>query len=192
MDLYLIRHTRVATAPDICYGCSDVPVAATYPEDEAAVRTKLAAVLATGPVAVFSSPLTRCRRLAEALAPGPIQFDDRLKEYDFGRWELQPWRELPAAELDPWMADYVTVSSPGGETFQALQTRMVLFLTDLLVLPEPPATVLVFGHSAAIRSLLCHCLDMPLRNAFRLDIDYGSVSKVRHHAGRFSVAYTNG
>ena len=42
MDIYLIRHTRVATAAGICYGRSDVPVAVTYAEDEAAVRAKLA------------------------------------------------------------------------------------------------------------------------------------------------------
>jgi len=194
MDIYLIRHTRVATAAGICYGRSDVPVAATYAEDEAAVRAKLAPVLATGPVAAFSSPLTRCRCLVEALTatlPGPITFDDRLMEYDFGRWELQPWDALPAHELDPWMADFVLTAAPGGETFQAMQARAVAFLTELLTQPEPPATALIFSHSAIIRSLLCHCLDLPLRNAFRLDIDYGSVTKVRYRHGQFSVAYTN-
>ncbi|MBC8085031.1 MAG: alpha-ribazole phosphatase [Hymenobacter sp.] len=191
MDLYLIRHTRVATPAGICYGRADVPVAATYPEDEAAVRARLTDVLAANP-AIYSSPLTRCRRLAEALAPGPIRFDDRLREYDFGHWELQPWDKLPAAELDPWMADYVAVPAPGGESFQDLHTRATTFLTELLTQPDTPEVAVLFSHSALIRALLCHCLGLPLANAFRLDIDYGSISKVRHRHGRFNVVYTNG
>lgn len=191
MELYLIRHTRVATAAGICYGGSDVPVAATYPEDEAAVATRLAPILAAGPVFAYSSPLTRCRCLAEALVPGPIHFDDRLREYDFGRWELQPWNTLPAAELDPWMADYVLVPAPGGESFLDLQVRTTAFLDEVLAQPDAPQVALVFCHSAVIRSMLCHCLGLPLANAFRLDIDYGSISKVRYNQGRFNVAYTN-
>ena len=191
MELYLIRHTRVATAAGICYGGSDVPVAATYPEDEAAVATRLTSILAAGPVATYSSPLTRCRCLAEALVPGPIHFDDRLREYDFGRWELQPWNSLPAAELDPWMADYVQVPAPGGESFLDLQVRTTAFLNEVLAQSDGPQVTLIFCHSAVIRSMLCHCLGLPLANAFRLDIDYGSISKVRYNQGRFNVAYTN-
>lgn len=187
MDIYLIRHTRVATAAGICYGRSDVPVAATYPQDEAAVRARLAPVLAA-PHQAWASPLTRCRILAEALVPGSVRFDDRLMEYDFGRWELQPWDALPAPELDPWMADFVQVPAPGGETFQGLQTRAVAFLEEMLEGEEP---LLLFSHSAVIRSLLCHCLGLPLAHAFRLDVDYGSISKVRYRHGQFSVAYTN-
>ncbi|MBO0358979.1 alpha-ribazole phosphatase family protein [Hymenobacter sp. BT186] len=192
MNIYLVRHTQVATAAGICYGRSDVPVAATYPADEAAVRARLAPVLAAGPVMAYASPLSRCRQLAEALVPEQLVFDDRLMEYDFGRWELQPWDALPATELDPWMADFVQVPAPGGETFQALQDRATEFLTEALAAADPNATIVIVSHSALIRSLLCYCLDLPLSRAFRLDIDYGSISKVRHRHGQFNVAYTNG
>jgi alpha-ribazole phosphatase len=191
MDIYLIRHTKVATAPGICYGRSDVDVAATYAEDEAAVRARLAPVLAAGPVVAYASPLSRCRQLAEALVPEGLTMDDRLMEYDFGQWELQPWDALPATELDPWMADFVRVAAPGGETFQALQDRATEFLLGALAAAEPTATVVIVSHSAVIRSLLCHCLGLPLSNAFRLDIDYGSITKVRYRHGQFNVAYTN-
>lgn len=192
MEIYLIRHTKVATAAGICYGRSDVPVAATYPADEAGVRARLAPVLAAGPVIAYASPLSRCRQLAEALVPEQLVLDDRLMEYDFGRWELQPWNALPVTELDPWMADFVQVPAPGGETFQALQDRATEFLTEALAAAGPNATIVIVSHSAVIRSLLCHCLGLPLSRAFRLDIDYGSISKVRYRHGQFNVAYTNG
>lgn len=187
MDIYLIRHTRVATPPGICYGRTDVPLADSYPADEAAVRARLAPVLAA-PHRAVASPLTRCRRLATALVSGEIGLDDRLMEYDFGRWELRAWDALPAAEVDPWMADFVHVAAPGGESFAAMQARAVAFLAENLAGEEP---LLVFAHSAIIRGLLCHCLGLPLESAFRLDIDYGSVSKVRYSGGHFNVAFTN-
>lgn len=191
MEIYLVRHTQVATAAGICYGRSDVAVAATYPDDEASVRARLAPMLAAGPVVAYASPLRRCRQLAEALVPEGLTLDDRLMEYDFGQWELQPWNALPATELDPWMADFVQVPAPGGETFHALQSRATEFLAEALAAAEPAATIVIVSHSAVIRSLLCHCLDLPLRNAFRLDVDYGSITKVRFSNGQFNVAYTN-
>ncbi|QJX48462.1 alpha-ribazole phosphatase family protein [Hymenobacter taeanensis] len=191
MDIYLVRHTKVATAPGICYGRSDVDVAATYAEDEAAVRARLEPMVLAGSLVAYASPLRRCRQLAEALVPTGLMLDDRLMEYDFGQWELQPWDALPAHEVNPWMADFVHVPAPGGETFQALHHRATAFLTEALATAEPDATIVIVSHSAVIRSLLCHCLGLPLAHAFRLDIDYGSITKVRNRQGQFNVAYTN-
>ena len=78
MQLYLIRHPRPDVAPGLCYGRSDLTLA----EDAAVVAAALRSLL-PGNVPVFSSPLTRCRLLAEALHPAP-QFDSRLLELDFG------------------------------------------------------------------------------------------------------------
>lgn len=190
MDIYLIRHTSVATPAGICYGRTDVALSDTYEAEKTAVGLKLAEPLATEAALTYASPLLRCRQLAEALAPGSVQFDNRLREYDFGRWEMQPWADLPPTELNPWMADFVALPAPDGETFTALQARAVGFL-DEIIAAAPAGPVLVFAHSAVIRSLLCHCLGLPLANAFRLGLAYGSVSKIQYQHGQFSVEYVN-
>lgn len=190
MDIYLIRHTSVATPTGICYGRSDVALSETYAAEKVVVASKLAEPLAAGTVLTYASPLRRCRQLAEDLASGPVHFDERLREYDFGRWELQLWADLPPTELDPWMADFVTMPAPDGETFGGLQARTVEFLEEL-VTAAPAGPVLVFAHSAVIRSLLCHCLGLPLTNAFRLGLGYGAVSKIQFRHGQFSVEYIN-
>ena len=41
MIVTLIRHTSVAVAPGICYGQSDVDVAASFADEAAAVRQRL-------------------------------------------------------------------------------------------------------------------------------------------------------
>ncbi|KAB0652557.1 alpha-ribazole phosphatase, partial [Burkholderia territorii] len=44
MDLVLIRHPAVAVEPGICYGRSDVPLAASAEAAARAVRARLAAL----------------------------------------------------------------------------------------------------------------------------------------------------
>ena len=91
-----MRHTRPAVPKGVCYGITDLDLAPTF-DDEAA------AIVAALPPAdrLVSSPLRRCRRLAErigvarGLAPA---FDDRLRELDFGAWEGVPWNAIPRAE----------------------------------------------------------------------------------------------
>lgn len=42
---------------------------------------------------VVSSPLSRCRKLAQYIATAaelPLHFDERLAEMDFGAWEGRP------------------------------------------------------------------------------------------------------
>ncbi|TGE24578.1 hypothetical protein E5K00_05025 [Hymenobacter aquaticus] len=198
MDIYLIRHTSVATAAGICYGQTDVGLSHRYEQEKARLCRVLAAGLGAGAVRAYASPLSRCRRLAEDVVAGPVCLDERLKEYHFGRWEMQAWAELPPHELAPWKADFVTQRAPEGETFTEVQQRAVAFLTDILPASAEPAgaeptaaDVLVFAHAALIRTLLCHCLDLPLANAFRLNVDYGSVTKIRYQRGQFLLDYVN-
>lgn len=71
INLTCIRHTKVDVPAGICYGQTDVPVAASYPEEMAGIAGVLK------PQAfdrIYASPLTRCRRLALDLLPGGRSF----------------------------------------------------------------------------------------------------------------------
>jgi alpha-ribazole phosphatase len=119
-----------------------------------------------------------------------ITFDERLREMNFGTWENRLWAELPRTETEPWMADYVTLAPPAGETFGAVQQRAASFLAALLTAPVAEPTLL-FTHGGTIRALVCHCLEIPLRNAFQLQIDYASVTKLRFQHGRWQLISLN-
>ena len=187
MELYLIRHTAVQ-APGICYGHHDVPLADTFAAEVAQLRPRLPPPPAGG-YRIFSSPARRCLQLA-AEFEGPIQADERLREMHFGTWENRPWNDLPPAETEPWMADYVTLAPPGGETFGAVQERAAAFLAEQTEPADQPPT-LVFTHGGTIRALLCHCLEIPLRNAFQLRIDFASVSQLHYQHGRWNLLTLN-
>jgi alpha-ribazole phosphatase len=190
MLIHLIRHTAVA-APGICYGHHDVPLAATFATEAALLKAKLLPVPAVG-FRVFSSPAARCLALAREFAPAPTP-DARLREMNFGAWENRPWAELPRAETEPWMADYVTLAPPQGETFRAVQERASAFLTELATAATgAEGPILVFSHGGTIRALVSFCLEIPLRNAFQLRIDYASVTTLEHQQGRWNLLGLNG
>jgi alpha-ribazole phosphatase len=184
MEIYLIRHTAVQ-APGICYGHYDVPLADTFAAEAAQLRTKLPPL----PYRVFSSPAQRCVALATTVAT-ELTLDERLREMHFGAWENRLWNDLPLDETAPWMADYVTLAPPNGETFGAVQQRAAAFLTELTTTAVEEPT-LVFTHGGTIRALVCHCLEIPLRNAFQLQIEYASVTKLRLQHARWQLVSLN-
>lgn len=184
MEIYLIRHTAVQ-APGICYGHYDVPLAATFEAEAAQLRPKLPPL----PYRVVSSPAQRCVALAKTVATD-ITLDERLREMNFGTWENRLWADLPADETTPWMADYVSLAPPAGETFGAVQQRAAALLTELTA-TGPAEPTLLFTHGGTIRALVCHCLEIPLRNAFQLHIDYASVTKLQLQHGRWQLLGLN-
>lgn len=195
MTVYLIRHTEVAVGKSVCYGGSDVQLANNYQEQLVLLRKHLPV---SDPDVVFSSPLTRCRKLAEDLTWSSqrdyVQYDDRLREYNFGNWEMLPWSDIPRDALDVWMADFVNLAPHNGDSFQGLFDRVCAFWHEQ-VLPlaeaETPKTVYLVGHGGVIRALLCLFLELPLQSAYRLHLDYGAVSKLTVQSGTYTVAYIN-
>lgn len=170
MRLYLIRHPPPAVAPGICYGATDLPLA----EDPAVHAAALRPLLPTD-VPLFASPLERCRRLAELLHPAPV-FDARLREIDFGAWEMQPWDALDRKLLDAWAADPFRFVPPGGEAVAALRARVAAFLAGL-----PDEAVLV-AHAGVIK--VCAAELAGEENWFGLRFDYGAASLIED--GRFA------
>jgi alpha-ribazole phosphatase len=129
--LALVRHPTVLGGAALCYGRLDLPLAdpaRNIPDLIARLQPMRGATL-------WTSPLARCRLVAEALAldwsaPSPCQ-DDRLLEMDFGAWEGMRWEDVPRPDLDRWAADLPGFAPPGGEAGQMLATRVTAFWRDL-------------------------------------------------------------
>lgn len=152
MKLYLVRHPRPLIDPGLCYGASDVPVAA---DELARVHARLrdaglpANLLANLPA--YASPLRRCAALAEALQPRVLRLDARLAEMDFGRWELQPWSAIARADVDAWAADLLHYRPGGAENVLDVARRVAAFLDDLR--DTGTAQALLVCHAGTIRLL---------------------------------------
>lgn len=123
MEIYLIRHTTPNIAKGICYGQTDIPLISDCEKEMVEVLTKIP----TDFEAVFSSPLTRCTRLAEKIRPDFL-VDARLMEIHFGEWEMKKWEDIPMEVLQPWMDNYITKAPPGGESMEEAAIRVQSFL----------------------------------------------------------------
>ncbi len=178
MRLTLIRHTSLQINQGVCYGQTDVDVAASFAQEAIKTKTKLNDILSNLQVdAVFTSPLQRCVKLAHALALAEIKHDDRLKELHFGEWEMQAWDDIPRDIFDVWAQNYAELAPPNGETFSQLQQRGIAFLNDVLS-QHANGHVVVVTHGGMIRALLAHVLNMQLKGLFRFNVDYGSITQL--------------
>ena len=125
----LVRHPPVTGGAGRCYGRLDLPLA----EPETAIPRLVTALAPMRGATIHTSPLARCRLVAEALAadwgrPSPIS-DPRLAELNFGSWEGQSWDDIPRDALDRWAADLRGFAPPGGESGAALVARVTDFWT---------------------------------------------------------------
>lgn len=193
--IYLIRHTKPDVPKGLCYGQTDVPLAVSFPEEAAAVERKLTALLGNDvrEIPTLSSPLQRCTVLAKHLSRvSEIQTDERLKEMNFGAWEMQAWGAIDEFVMNAWMRDFVRVAPPLGETFEDVALRAVVALKDAVAkLPEDASHLVLVCHAGVVRALLAFALELPLHRAFALEIDYGSVSAIRWEQHYSSVLFVN-
>lgn len=169
MQVFLIRHPRPAIAPGVCYGQLDIDCV-----EVDAVAGKLRRVLPAG-IPVFSSPLRRARRLAEALSEN-TRIDARLCEIHFGAWEGQRWDAIERGQLDAWADDVLGFVPPGGESVATLYARAQAFAASLD--PNLPH-VAVVTHAGVMRALLGHWRCLPLAEWSQLQFAYGELVQVQ-------------
>ena len=160
MKLVLVRHPQPDVAPGLCYGASDVPVIV---DDLARVHAALAAQGLPGDLPVHASPLQRCARLAERLAPGRVTFDARLAEMDFGAGERRAWSDIARIDVDAWTADLLRYRPGGAENVLDVAWRVQAFVADLRSRNVPAA--LVVCHAGTIRLLTALHGGAPLEEA---------------------------
>jgi alpha-ribazole phosphatase len=104
------------------------------------------------PEEIWTSPLTRCRMLAERLATGRIAMreDERLMELNFGEWEGRRWETFRGPESEAWASDPWGRRPPGGETGLELWARVASVRREVLA-RATERRVAVVTHAGVIR-----------------------------------------
>jgi probable phosphoglycerate mutase len=143
---------------------------------------ELAGYLAQQPLtAIYSSPLERTMETAEPLARRlgkSVQVLPDINEVEFGNWT---GRSFDALSNDPrWRSFNLARSStriPSGEIILEVQLRMIVALERLRE-EHPGEMVALVSHGDPIRSVVAHCLNMPLDAILRFTVSPASVSLV--------------
>ena len=120
--MIFLRHPTPEVPSGMCYGRTDLDIAPIGHEQiERALQTtpKIKKILA--------SPALRCRKLALSIAERDgvePQFDERLWEMNMGEFEGMMWADIDRAKSEAWLADPINNSTPGGESFANVQSRV--------------------------------------------------------------------
>ncbi len=147
MELYFIRHTSVAVPKGFCYGNTDVELNDTFEQEAEQVRLQLEELNFD---AVFTSPLTRAVRLAEYCGYADAVRDERVREFNFGEWEMKSYEELYATDerFRHWCDNYIEECAPGGESLLDQMVRVNAFIDEKLA--QGLHRVAVFCHGGIL------------------------------------------
>lgn len=189
MEIVLIRHPRPAIGEGVCYGSSDLDLAAGFEAGSGALRERLADLADLAGATLYSSPLRRCRKMAKALGLGTPHLDQRLQELHFGKWELSRWDAIDRGELDHWRENFVHRAPPEGESYASLSRRTLAFLTDAQA--QEHRSIIVVTHAGVIRALLAHALGVPLERSLAFRLDFGSLCRLSVQDGTWQLHCMN-
>lgn len=166
MEIHLIRHIEPDFEKGICYGQLDVPIPNNYIEK----HKNIIANLPNEYDAIYSSPLMRCKLLAEQISSKVI-FDDRLKEVSFGDWEGKIWNDINQKELNYWMQNYIEIAPPNGESLTDLISRFSGFISEINL--KEYSKILIVTHAGIIRSAMNLFNKVPIDKVMMEKVDYG-------------------
>lgn len=173
MDVFLIRHTSVDVPPGTCYGHTDVALRPTFPEEATRVKQELDAHTFD---AVYTSPLSRCTRLAAYCGYPDALRDDRLKEMNMGEWEMQLFDAITDPRIQEWYDDYLHVSPTGGESYPEMQRRISAFLDELRETKH--RRVALFAHGGVLMCARVHAGHLPPAEALRQLTPFGGIVRI--------------
>lgn len=173
MKVTLIRHTSPDVPPRTCYGFTDVPLKETFEAEATITASKLKGMHFDK---VYTSPLTRCIRLASFCGFANAERDDRLKEMNFGDWEMIPLDSLKNPTVDEFYKNYLTYQVPHGESFPMVYKRVANFLDELK--KKSFQNVALFSHGGVLRCAEIYAGHIKLEHAIESITPWGGVIQI--------------
>ena len=193
--IVLVRHGQTAwNVPERFRGRADVSLDDTGLRQADATSRRIAE--RWRPVAIYSSPLSRAVKTAEAIGSRvglPVGLHQGLADIDYGAWQgLSPdevggrWPE----QLRAWYDAPQTVRVPGGESLDDLRTRCRGVLLDASQ-GHPGETVVLVAHTVVNRVILLLALGLPNDRFWRLRQDTCAINVIEMESGDFTLVLLN-
>lgn len=174
MNIYLIRHTSVDVPAGYAYGQTDVPLRLTFEEEAERVKETISGLTFDK---VWCSPLTRCVRLADYCGYPEAIREDRIKELNFGEWEMKSWEELSSdPRSEAWFADWINTQTPEGESLLDQYNRVSSFLDEIRA--TNLENVCLFAHGGVLTCARVYAGEYDIKDAFKNVPSYGEVIKL--------------
>jgi probable phosphoglycerate mutase len=132
---------------------------------------------------VYSSPLTRARQTATAIAAVAgceVEIDDRLIELDYGEWD-----GLALSEIRPQRGgsgfEEPNFAPPGGESLVAVTQRVEAFCSERFAGGEADggaSRIVAVSHVSPIKAAVAWALGVDERAALRMRLGLASITDI--------------
>jgi len=193
--IILVRHGQTEwNRVERFRGRADVPLNETGLAQAAATGRRVAAEWR--PAAVYSSPLNRALRTAEAIARHfglPVLPHPGLLDIHYGEWQgltpdevRQRWPEIAR----DWYEAPHLARIPGGETLDELRSRGLAAVNELGARHEGGTIVLV-GHTVINRIILLAVMGLGNDRFWRLRQDTCAINVFEAEGGDFTIVSLN-
>jgi broad specificity phosphatase PhoE len=193
-QIYLVRHGATAwNRAKIFRGRRDVPL------DE---RGRLEAACAARALrevplaAIYSSPLSRARDTAEAIAAGrglTVIADEAFTDIDYGEWteywDIEARRKF-GDQYRQWKESPHLVKFPGGESLDDVRRRAAPRLMEL-ARRHPEGAIALVSHRVVLKLLLCEAKGLDNSHFWEVRLDTGAISVLECDDGRLRVVLEN-
>lgn len=174
--LFLLRHGPTSAPPGCLVGSSDLPLSGQGLTRLQNIMPQLEHVACW-----YCSPLLRTRQTLEHLqllgCPiGEPLYEERLREMNFGRWELQSYADIVAKDeeqIEAWN-QYLDFIFPEGEAVSAFIARTTAMLR--LFAESEHNTIGVMTHGGVIRTMICLALGISPKNYLLFDVQPASLT----------------
>jgi broad specificity phosphatase PhoE len=187
LELWLVRHGESTWNRERRFqGQRDAPLS----DRGRAQAEALARTLAGAPFdALYASPLARARDTAARcgqvldLAVQPIP---DLREIGLGDWEgleIETVKARFGEGYRRWLETPVDHPPPGGETIDALRTRVTAAI-EAIRRRHPAGRVLVVSHGAALAAFLLGILQLGPNAIWQVQLDNAAVTRLAFPDGR--------
>jgi broad specificity phosphatase PhoE len=193
--IILVRHGQTEwNRVERFRGRADVPLNETGLAQAEATGRRVAAQWK--PAAVYSSPLSRAIKTAEAIANHfdlPVQAYPGLADIDYGDWQgLTPdearrrWPDI----VEAWYNAPQTAHIPGGETLAALRARAMETVGELASRHEGQ-TIVLLGHTVINRIILLAILGLGNERFWRIKQDTCAINVFEAEGDDYTLVTLN-
>jgi len=187
-NVYLLRHGELVQKGILC-GRTDIALSDLGKQQLIAATNKLPTISHC-----FSSPLKRCRDVAEQFSQKnglTLQVSEQLQEMNFGDWDgaryQTLWQTSPTLGefwQNPWQC-----LPPNGESMTSFTERVDDFWQNLIsqlsqanIDKCDSSNILVFSHGGVIRYLLAKVLGLAIpgtHHMTNIDVPYGALIHIQ-------------
>jgi len=181
--LFLVRHGRTGwNKEQIFRGTKDVPLDEVGRAEVLLVGGRLKGEEIR---AVYSSPLSRAKETAEAIAGFynvEVQCLEGLTDLHFGEWEGLSLKEVQKQYPDlyqEWLKTPHQVIFPGGEGLAAVSSRAMKAVEEIIK-RHPQEAVALVSHRVVLKVLICALLGLDNSHFWNIAQDTTAINCFHH------------